>query len=166
MLFALFDELNWRKFTLVYEDALMSPFRTLIRNYVDSHPDSKYVMKEEKYASPGSAACGTTSTRCGNHVMAEIIRSTKDGTRSKSPIICFRTRSWASLLTSEILDSLSVYVIIGNVSDLSRFGFALAAMGLTGRNEYKVIYISTEHFIDDFNQLLQGGSSPASVWYR
>lgn len=54
---------------------------------------------------------------------------------------------------------------MGNVSNLSRFGFTLAAMGLTQRNEYKVIYISTEFFIDDFNELFQHGASP-SPWYK
>ncbi|XP_028968561.1 receptor-type guanylate cyclase Gyc76C-like [Galendromus occidentalis] len=140
MLIKLFERFNWRKFTLVYEDGNMRPIRTQLRHFVDSHPELKYVMREEVYASPGSHGCDPLTKRCGNHVMAEIIRSTKDGTR--------------------------IYVMIGNISNLSSFGFTLAAMGLTQKNEYKIIYISTEFFIDDVNELLQYGASPFTPWYK
>ena len=83
MLIKLFQHFNWRKFTLVYEDGSMRPIRTQLRYYVDSHPELRFVMKEQVYASPGSPGCDSHTKKCGNHVMAEIIRSTKDGTRSE-----------------------------------------------------------------------------------
>lgn len=48
---------------------------------------------------------------------------------------------------------------MGDVANLSRFVFGLAARGLTKHGEYKVIYITTDHslnekgFNDEYKQL-------------
>lgn len=48
---------------------------------------------------------------------------------------------------------------MGDVTNLSRFVFGLAARGLTMHGEYKVIYITTDHslsekgFNDEYRQL-------------
>ncbi|XP_022700684.1 receptor-type guanylate cyclase Gyc76C-like isoform X2 [Varroa jacobsoni] len=135
MLFALLRHFNWKKFTLIFEETESRPLQTKLKDRVAAEGKA-FEMKEAYYVRPGNAKCVTVLVNlreCDHHYLSELIHQTKDNTR--------------------------IYVFMGDVANLSRFVFGLAARGLTKHGEYKVIYITTDHslnekgFNDEYKQL-------------